>query len=55
MLFPTPEAPPTYATTIDIPAIAPLAGDSRVVIEPFLEGAAITGPIVLDAVLTECR
>jgi hypothetical protein len=47
VLFPTPEDPPTYATTIDIPTAARLTPRSRVIIEPFKEGPGISGPVIL--------
>ncbi|MFZ5639512.1 MAG: LysM peptidoglycan-binding domain-containing protein [Bacillota bacterium] len=51
VLFPTPEDPPTYATTIDIPTAARLTSNSRVIIEPFKEDAGISGPVILEASL----
>lgn len=55
VLFPTPEEPPTYATTIDIPTAARLTPNSRVIIEPFKEVAGISGPVILEASLGLCR
>lgn len=55
VLFPTPEDPPTYATTIDIPTAARLTPRSRVIIEPFKEAAGIPGPVILEASLGFCR
>lgn len=55
VLFPTPEDPPTYATTIDIPTAARLSPNSRVIIEPFREGEGISGPVILEGSLGFCR
>ena len=48
VLFATPEDPPTYATTIDIPLAARLTPNSRVIIEPFREGEGVSGPVILE-------
>ncbi len=55
VLFQTPEEPPTFATTIEIPPVAQLALTSRVVIEPFREVVGITGPVILEGSLASCR
>jgi len=55
VLFATPEDPPTYATTIDIPTAARLTPDSRVIIQPFREGEGISGPVIMEGSLRNCR
>ena len=55
VLRPTAEDPPTYAATIEIPTAARLTPNSRVIIEPFREGTGVTGPVILEASLRNCR
>lgn len=55
VLFATPEDPPAYTTTIDIPLAARLTPGSRVIIEPFKEDAGTSGPIILEGTLGSCR
>ncbi|MTI79645.1 MAG: LysM peptidoglycan-binding domain-containing protein [Firmicutes bacterium] len=54
-LFPTPEDPPTYSTSISLPAVASLTPDTRVVVEPFNTETGISGPVVLEGNLMQCR
>lgn len=54
VLFPSPEDPPTYTTTIDIPLAARLTPNSRVIIEPFREGEGVSGPVILEGRLGAC-
>lgn len=55
VLYPTPEDPPTYSTTIEIPTAARLSPNTRVIIEPFKEGEGLSGPVILEARLKNCR
>lgn len=55
ILYTTPEDPPTYSTTINIPTAAQLTPNSRVIIEPFREGEGISGPIILEGSLGTCQ
>lgn len=55
ILFPTPEQPPTYALTIDLPTAARLTPDSTVAIRPSVFGSNVTGPIILLGRLGNCQ
>lgn len=55
VLFPTSEDPPTYAVTIPIPTAARLTPNTRVIIEPYKNGTGVSGPVLLEARLGNCR
>ena len=54
-LFPTPEEPPTWATTITFPTAAVLTPQSRVEVGPLNTETGISGPVVLEGQLSQCR
>lgn len=54
-LFPTPEQPPTYAATIDLPTAARLTLESTVVIRPSVMQTNVTGPTILLGRLGRCQ
>lgn len=54
-LFPTPEDPPTYSATINLPTVAQITPDSRVVIQPYNSALGTIGPIVLLGLFSQCH
>lgn len=54
-LFPTPEDPPTYATTIDLPTAAFLTPQTRVQVLPSNSQTGASGPVILEGDLSRCR
>ena len=53
-LFPTPEDPPTYATTISFPTVAQLTPASIVEVRPSNSTTGIDGPVLLRGTLQNC-
>ena len=53
-LFPTPEDPPTYATTINFPTVAQLTLSSTVEVRPSNSTTGIDGPVLLRGTLQNC-
>lgn len=53
-LFPSPEDPPTYATTISIPTAAQLTPTSTVDIRPSNSTTGIDGPVLLRGTVADC-
>lgn len=54
-LFSTPEEPPTWAATVNLPAVARVTPTSRVTIEPLNTETGVSGPVILEATLANCR
>lgn len=55
ILFPTPEMPPTYALTLDLPTAARITPESTVVIRPSVFELNMTGPVILQGRLASCQ
>ncbi|HEX3032803.1 MAG TPA: LysM peptidoglycan-binding domain-containing protein [Bacillota bacterium] len=55
VLYPNPQNPPTYSTTITIPTAAQLTPSSRVIIQPFREGEGVSGPTIMEGSLGACH
>jgi len=53
-LFPTPEDPPTLATTISFPTVAQLTPTSTVEVRPSNSTTGIDGPVLLRGTLQNC-
>lgn len=56
-LFPTPQNPPNWSTRIDVPTVAQIAPNSRVVIRPSNSTTGVSGPIIFESIInnTTCR
>ncbi|MBZ2174258.1 LysM peptidoglycan-binding domain-containing protein [Schnuerera sp. xch1] len=56
-LFPTPQDPPNWSTRIDIPTVAQIVPNSRVVIRPSNSITGVSGPVILEGIIniTNCR
>lgn len=56
-LFTTPQDPPNWSTRIDIPTVAQISPNSRVVIRPSNSITGISGQVVLEGLVnnTNCR
>ncbi len=50
-LFATPEDPPTWSTRIDLPTVASVLPNSRLVIRPFNSITGASGPPVLEGII----
>ncbi|WHH60672.1 LysM peptidoglycan-binding domain-containing protein [Petroclostridium sp. X23] len=50
-LFPTPEDPPTWSTRIELPTVASILPDSRLVIRPSNSLTGISGNTILEAII----
>jgi len=50
-LFPTPEEPPTWSTRVELPTVASIVPNSRIVIRPSNSLSGITGEIILEAIV----
>lgn len=51
-LFPGPESPPSWAGRVDLPTAAQVLPNSRAVIRPANSVSGISGPIILEGVVT---
>jgi LysM repeat protein len=56
-LFPTPEDPPTWSTRVELPTVASILPDSKVVIRPSNSVTGISGSVILEAIIQNdsCR
>lgn len=56
-LFPPPQTPPNWSTRIDIPIVAQISPNSRVVIRPSNSTTGVSGPVILDGFINNvsCR
>ncbi len=56
-LFPTLQTPPNWSTRIDIPTVAQILPNSRVVIRPSNSITGVSGPVILDGFISNvsCR
>ena len=50
-LFPTPEDPPTWSGRVDLPTVAAVVPNSRIVIRPFNSTTGVSGPIILEGIV----
>ncbi|MDF2523116.1 MAG: hypothetical protein K0R31_757 [Clostridiales bacterium] len=50
-LFATPEDPPTWSTRVDLPTVASVMPNSRVLIRPFNSITGVSGPTVLAGII----
>ncbi len=53
-LFPTPEDPPTWSTTINLPTVVEVAPESFVVLRPANSESGISGPAILQGSMRDC-
>jgi hypothetical protein len=54
-LFPTPESPPTWATTLEISPLTTLTPGSSLRVMPGNSTTGASGPVVLSGTLASCR
>lgn len=50
-LFPTPQDPPNWSTRVDIPTVASITPNSRVVIRPSNSMTGVSGTAILDGII----
>lgn len=50
-LFSTPENPPTWSTRVELPTVASIKPNSKVVIRPSNSDSGISGNIILEAII----
>jgi hypothetical protein len=50
-LFPTPQNPPNWSTRIDIPTVAQISPNSRVLVYPSNSRTGASGPVVLEGIV----
>ena len=49
--FPTPQNPPNWSTRIDIPTVAQISPNSRVLVYPSNSRTGASGPVVLEGIV----
>ena len=52
-LFPSPEDPPTWSTRVELPTVASIVPNSRVVIRPSNSFTGISGNIILESIIRD--
>jgi hypothetical protein len=50
-LFASPEDPPTWSTRVDLPTVASVMPNSRVLIQPFNSLTGVSGSIILEGII----
>ncbi len=52
-LFPTPQDPPTWSGRVDLPAVASVMPNSRILIRPSDSRTGISGPVILEGIIRD--